>query len=96
MYDRLYMPKLIKGSQEAKDRMNHIRSLRKKKGGAIPDTPSPVAPKDSDSEKDEKETIGEGKKTNSWIKHVQAFAKAHNMTYFTALKDPKVKEGYKK
>lgn len=32
---------------------------------------------------------------NPWIAHVQQYAKDHNMTYFQALRDPKVKEGYK-
>ena len=42
------------------------------------------------------EIVGTGKKTNSWIKHVQNYAKSHNMNYFEALKDPKLKESYKK
>jgi len=32
---------------------------------------------------------------NPWIQHVQQYAKKHNMTYFQALRDPKVKEEYK-
>ena len=37
------MPRLPKGSAEAKERMAHLRSLRKKKGGSI--EPSiPIAP----------------------------------------------------
>lgn len=32
---------------------------------------------------------------NPWIEHVRSFAKKHNLTYFQALRDPKVKEGYK-
>ena len=89
------MPRVLKGSQEAKDRMNHLRSLRKKKASHIEpvsDTPSPQSPA-----KETMEVVGTGtKKTNSWIRHVQEFAKANNMTYFKALKDSKIKEGYKK
>lgn len=33
---------------------------------------------------------------NPWIQHVQAYAASKGMTYFQALRDPKVKEGYKK
>ena len=81
------MPRLPKGSAEAKERMAHLRSLRKKKGKGIePETP--VAPESPVSEK------GEG--MTPWIKHVNAFAKKNNMNYFQALKDPKVKVGYTK
>jgi len=31
-----------------------------------------------------------------WVKHVAEFAHKNNMNYFEALKDPKVKLGYKK
>lgn len=34
--------------------------------------------------------------TNPWIAHVQQYAKKNGMTYFQALRDPKVKQGYKK
>lgn len=38
-----------------------------------------------------------GKKiTNPWIAHVYKYAETHNMSYGAALKDPKVKLGYKK
>ena len=90
------MPRVLKGSQEAKDRMNHLRSLRKKKASHIEpvsDTPSPQSPA---KETIEEPIVGSGKKLNSWIRHVQEFAKSNNMTYFKALKDPKIKEGYKK
>jgi hypothetical protein len=30
-----------------------------------------------------------------WIEHVKEFAKKHKMSYSSALKDPKVKKGYK-
>ena len=87
------MPKLEKGSQSAKDRMAHLRSLRKKKGGslpvpAIPDIPQPP------SNPEEK---GEGKgtkKKSPWIKWVADYAHKNNMNYFEALKDPQVKKGY--
>jgi hypothetical protein len=33
---------------------------------------------------------------NSWIEYVKAYAKKNNMKYSEALKDPKMKAGYKK
>jgi hypothetical protein len=83
------MPRLPKGSAEAKERMAHLRTLRKKKGGSIPEVPI-AAPESPASEKE-----GTGVKT-AWVKHVAEFAHKNNMNYFEALKDPKVKEGYKK
>ena len=78
------MPRLPKGSAEAKERMAHLRSLRKKKlGGSI--DPSAVVPEEK-----------EGEGMTPWVKHVAEFAKKHSLNYFEALKDPKVKEGYKK
>ena len=79
------MPRLAKGSKEASERMAHLRSLRKKKGGSID---PPVVP-DTAAEK-------EGEGLTPWVKHVAEFAKKHSLNYFEALKDPKVKEGYKK
>ena len=86
------MPRLPKGSEEAKQRMAHLRSLRKKKGGSIPEVPiaEPDSPAESETTKQ-----GTGMKTK-WIQHVADFAHKNNMNYFEALKDPKVKEGYKK
>ena len=84
------MPRLPKGSEEAKQRMAHLRSLRKKKGGSIPEVPI-AEPESSTSEIKE----GTGVRT-AWVKHVAEFARKNGMTYFAALKDPKVKEGYKK
>ena len=63
--------------------MAHLRSLRKKKGGSID---PPAVP--------EEKVEGEG--MTPWVKHVAEFAKKHSLNYFEALKDPKVKEGYKK
>ena len=80
------MPRLPKGSAEAKERMAHLRSLRKKKGGSI-DSSIPAV-----SDAAEKE--GEG--MTPWVRHVAEFAKKNNMNYFEALKDKRVKEGYKK
>ena len=95
-YIEYNMPRVLKGSQEAKDRMNHLRSLRKSKSSnnmeAMSETPAPSPPKATVEEP----IVGTGKKTNSWIRHVQEFAKSNNMTYFKALKDPKLKESYKK
>ena len=88
------MPRLPKGSEEARQRMAHLRSLRKKKKGIVePVTqaaqmPSPP-PTDPDSPKSKR-------KRTSWIAHVQEFAKKNNMNYFQALGDPRVKEGYSK
>ena len=81
------MPRLPKGSEEAKQRMAHLRSLRKKKGGSIESSSMPAV---SDEEKE-----GAGIQT-PWVKHVADFAHKNNMNYFEALKDPKVKLGYKK
>ena len=64
--------------------MAHLRSLRTKKGGSI-DPPAVVA-----------EEKVEGEEMTPWVKHVAEFAKKHSLNYFEALKDPKVKEGYKK
>ena len=93
------MPRLPKGSEEARQRMAHLRSLRKKKMGGTgsePVTPMepPVAPKDPDSPK-KPEMSGKGSKT-AWVKHVADYAHKNNMNYFEALKDPKVKDGYTK
>ena len=63
------MPRLAKGSKEAAERMAHLRSLRKKKGGSI--DPPPVL--------EEKE--GEGIQT-PWVKHVADYAHKNNLNYF--------------
>jgi len=84
------MPRLPKGSEEAKQRMAHLRSLRKKKGGSIQEVPI-LAPESPASEIKQ----GTGVRT-AWVKHVAEFARKNNITYFAALKGPKVKEGYKK
>ena len=84
------MPRLAKGSKEAAERMAHLRSLRKKKGGSIePSTPLAETPVVSEAKE------GKGAKS-SGVKHVADFAHKNNMNYFEALKDPKVKLGYKK
>ena len=90
------MPKYAKGSDEMKKHMEHLRSLRKSKSThsvveSKSEQPTTESPKEVVDE-----IVGTGKKTNSWIKHVQNYAKSHNMNYFEALKDPKLKEGYKK
>ena len=77
------MPRLAKGSTEAAERMAHLRSLRKTKGGSID---PPAVP--------EEKVEGEG--MTPWVKHVAEFAKKNNINYFEALKNPKIKEGYKK
>ncbi len=38
---------------------------------------------------------GSKKKVNPWISHVKSMAKKLNLTYPQALKDPRVKAGYK-
>lgn len=90
------MPRMTKGSKEAKERMEKLRSLRKKKGTGI-EQATPKVEEQLEEIPPTEEVIGTGtKRTNSWIKHVQTYAKEHSMTYFNALKDPKLKEGYKK
>ena len=90
------MPKYAKGSDEMKKHMEHLRSLRKSKSthSVVESKSEPLI--ESPKEEVVDEIVGTGKKTNSWIKHVQNYAKSHNMNYFEALKDPKLKEGYKK
>ena len=90
------MPKHAKGSQEMKDHMKHLRSLRKNKSSkeVVESKSEPL--RESPKEEVVDQIVGTGKKTNSWIKHVQNYAKTHNINYFEALKDPKLKEGYKK
>ena len=90
------MPRPIKGSDEAKSKMSHLRSLRKNKSTKDAVESKSEAPTESSKEEVVEEIVGTGKKTNSWIRHVQQYAKANNMTYFKALKDPKLKESYKK
>ena len=90
------MPRPLKGSDEAKSKMSHLRSLRKTKSSKEVVESKSEAPTESSKEEVVEEIVGTGKKTNSWIRHVQQYAKANNMTYFKALKDPKLKEGYKK
>ena len=89
------MPRLPKGSEEARQRMAHLRSLRKKKiGGSIePVTPMTVA--EAPKEKEPETSTGAGVKTK-WVQHVQAFAKKHGLKYFAALKHPDIKVGYTK
>ena len=89
------MPKHAKGSQEMKDHMKHLRSLRKKKSTkkVVESKSEPLI--ESPKEVVE-EIVGTGKKTNSWIKHVQNYAKSHNINYFEALKHANIREGYKK
>ena len=90
------MPKLEKGSQSAKERMAHLRSLRKKKGSGEspavvePNMPTPSAVADPDSPK----KSGKGMKKSPWIKWVADYAHKNHMNYFEALKDPEVKRGY--
>ena len=90
------MPKHLKGSQEMKDHMKHLRSLRKNKSTKDAVESKSEAPTESSKEEVVEEIVGTGKKTNTWIRHVQQYAKSHNINYFEALKDPKLKEGYKK
>ena len=91
------MPRLPKGSEEARQRMAHLRSLRKKKvGGSIePVTPMTVN-KEAPKKEPEPEISGKGAKKTAQVKLVADFAHKNNMNYFEALKDPKVKEGYTK
>ena len=95
------MPRLIKGSKEAHDFMLNLRLKRKPKRGAITMPDIPVVEKTtadicSPVVVEEVKGCGGIKKNNSWISHVQKYAKTHGMSYFTALKQPNIKEGYKK
>ena len=91
------MPKLEKGSQLAKEKMSHLRSLRKKKGtGASTTVAEPIVsqPAVADPESAKTKTTGKGSKRSPWIKWVAEYAKDNHMNYFEALKDPNVKKGY--
>jgi hypothetical protein len=90
------MPRPIKGSDEAKSKMSHLRSLRKNKSSKEVVESKSEAPTESSKEEVVEEIVGTGKKLNTWIRHVQQFAKTHNINYFEALKNPKLKESYKK
>ena len=91
------MPRLSKGSEEARQRMAHLRSLRKKKMGGTGSEPvTPMVPPPPAAKDPEPEISGKGSKKTSWIHHVAEYAHKNNMNYFEALKDPKVKEGYTK
>ena len=89
------MPKLEKGSQSAKERMAHLRSLRKKKGtGTSPAAVEPIAALAEPEESSKAETKGKGSKRSPWIKWVAEYAKQHGLNYFDALRSPDVKKGY--
>ena len=90
------MPKHPKGSQEMKDHMKHLRSLRKNKSTKDAVESKSEAPTESSKEEVVEEIVGTGKKTNTWIRHVQEFAKTHNINYFEALKHANIRESYKK
>ena len=91
------MPRPPKGSEEARQRMAHLRSLRKKKvGGSIEPVTTMTVIKEAPKKELEPEISGKGAKKTAWVKHVADFAHKNNMNYFEALKDPKVKEGYTK
>jgi hypothetical protein len=90
------MPKkFIKGSEEAKEFMKNLRMKRKTKGGAIT---APEISVDIPASETEDTVVGTGMKTNknSWISHVQKYAKEHQMSYFKAIKQPDIKDTYKK
>ena len=93
------MPRFEKGSAAAKERMAHLRSLRKKKGTgasttvAEPTVPQQAAVADPDSLKP-KTIRKKGSKRSPWIKWVADYAHKNNLNYFEALKDPNVKKGY--
>ena len=80
------MPRPPKGSEEARKRMAHLRSLRKKKvGGSIePVTPMTVNKEAPKKEPEPETTTGAGVKTK-WVQHVQAFAKKHGLTQRTVV-----------
>ena len=91
------MPRFEKGSTAAKERMAHLRSLRKKKGTGVSDVavdPMVSQPAVVDIDSPKIKTMGKGSKRSPWIKWVAEYAKQHSMNYFEALKDPDVKKGY--
>ena len=91
------MPRFEKGSAAAKERMAHLRSLRKKKGtgvSAVAVDPIVSQPAVADPDSPKAETTGKGSKRSPWIKWVAEYAKQHSMNYFEALKNPEVKKGY--
>ena len=91
------MPRFEKGSAAAKERMAHLRSLRKKKGtGASTTVTEPIVPQPAvaDPDSPKPKTMGKGSKKSPWIKWVADYAHKNNMNYFEALKDPDVKKGY--
>ena len=92
------MPRFEKGSTAAKERMAHLRSLRKKKGtgvsSAVAVDPIVSQPVVADPESPKTKTMGKGGKKSPWIKWVAEYAKDNHMNYFEALKDPNVKKGY--
>ena len=64
------MPKHAKGSQEMKDHMKNLRSLRKNKSSKEVVESKSEQPTESSKEEVVDQIVGTGKKTNSWIKHV--------------------------
>ena len=88
------MPKLEKGSQSAKERMAHLRSLRKKKGtGTSPAAVEPLVSQSAVADPESPKT-GKGGKKSPWIKWVADYAHKNNVNYFTALQNPDVKKSY--
>jgi len=84
------MPKLEKGSQSAKERMAHLRSLRKKKGTGESKAVDPIVSTPAVAD-----LSGKGIKQKSpWVKFVANYAKQHNMSFFTALKTDEVVKQY--
>ena len=89
------MPRFEKGSTAAKERMAHLRSLRKKKGtGTSPAAVEPIAALAEPEESSKAKTKGKGSKRSPWIKWVADYAHKNNVNYFTALQNPDVKKSY--
>ena len=89
------MPRFEKGSAAAKERMAHLRSLRKKKEtGASTTVAEPIVSQPAVADSPKPKTMGKGSKRSPWIKWVADYAHKNNMNYFEPLKDPDVKKGY--
>ena len=77
------MPKLEKGSQSAKERMAHLRSLRKKKGTGESKAVDPIVSTPTVADPDSPKT-GKGGKKSPWIKWVADYAHKNNLNYFVS------------
>jgi hypothetical protein len=90
---------------------NPVRIARRRRTPPPPPPPPPSSPADDEANKEnipppnpniqrgrgiKKSPVNNIGMANSWIEYVKAYAKKNNMKYNEALKDPKMKAGYKK